>query len=71
MCLLMLTIVMVMEHSSISIGGNHYFDFGNNAVPYLGGGLGMAIFFNSVPRYECYKMANSFKSSLLTSPFDK
>ncbi|REG92218.1 outer membrane beta-barrel protein [Flavobacterium aquicola] len=27
----------------ILIGGNHYFDSGNNAVPYLGGGLGMAI----------------------------
>lgn len=27
----------------ILIGGNHYFDTGNNAVPYLGGGLGMAI----------------------------
>jgi opacity protein-like surface antigen len=27
----------------ILIGGNHYFDFGSNAVPYLGGGLGMAI----------------------------
>jgi opacity protein-like surface antigen len=27
----------------ILIGGNHYFDNGNNAVPYLGGGLGMAI----------------------------
>lgn len=27
----------------ILVGGNHYFDNGNNAVPYLGGGLGMAI----------------------------
>lgn len=27
----------------ILIGGNHYFDNGNNAVPYLGGGIGMAI----------------------------
>lgn len=27
----------------ILIGGNHYFDSGSNAVPYLGGGLGMAI----------------------------
>mgnify|MGYP003610374704 CR=1 FL=1 len=27
----------------ILIGGNHYFDNGGNAVPYLGGGLGMAI----------------------------
>lgn len=27
----------------ILIGGNHYFDTGNNATPYLGGGLGMAI----------------------------
>ncbi|HKO78148.1 MAG TPA: outer membrane beta-barrel protein [Flavobacterium sp.] len=27
----------------ILIGGNHYFDSGNNAVPYLGGGLGVAI----------------------------
>jgi hypothetical protein len=27
----------------ILIGGNHYFDNANNAVPYLGGGLGMAI----------------------------
>jgi len=27
----------------ILIGGNHYFDTGNNAVPYLGGGIGMAI----------------------------
>lgn len=27
----------------ILVGGNHYFDSGNNATPYLGGGLGMAI----------------------------
>ncbi|HSD06725.1 outer membrane beta-barrel protein [Flavobacterium sp.] len=27
----------------ILIGGNHYFDTGGNAVPYLGGGIGMAI----------------------------
>jgi opacity protein-like surface antigen len=27
----------------ILVGGNHYFDSGNNAVPYLGGGIGMAI----------------------------
>ncbi|HEU4789557.1 MAG TPA: outer membrane beta-barrel protein [Flavobacterium sp.] len=27
----------------ILIGGNHYFDNGNNAVPYLGGGIGMSI----------------------------
>ena len=27
----------------ILIGGNHYFDSGSNAVPYLGGGIGMAI----------------------------
>jgi hypothetical protein len=27
----------------ILLGGNHYFDSGSNAVPYLGGGLGMAI----------------------------
>ena len=27
----------------ILIGGNHYFDSGSNAIPYLGGGLGMAI----------------------------
>ncbi|PKB16614.1 outer membrane beta-barrel protein [Flavobacterium sp. 5] len=27
----------------ILIGGNHYFDNGGNAVPYLGGGIGMAI----------------------------
>lgn len=27
----------------ILFGGNHYFDNGNNAVPYLGGGLGVAI----------------------------
>jgi opacity protein-like surface antigen len=27
----------------ILIGGNHYFDSGNNAVPYLGGGIGMGI----------------------------
>jgi hypothetical protein len=27
----------------ILLGGNHYFDNGNNAVPYLGGGIGMGI----------------------------
>jgi opacity protein-like surface antigen len=27
----------------ILLGGNHYFDNGGNAVPYLGGGLGMGI----------------------------
>jgi hypothetical protein len=27
----------------ILIGGNHYFDSGSNAAPYLGGGIGMAI----------------------------
>jgi hypothetical protein len=27
----------------ILIGGNHYFDNGGNAVPYIGGGLGMSI----------------------------
>ncbi|MGQ7946051.1 outer membrane beta-barrel protein [Flavobacterium sp. WC2509] len=27
----------------ILVGGNHYFDNGNNAVPYVGGGLGMSI----------------------------
>jgi hypothetical protein len=27
----------------ILVGGNHYFDSGSNAVPYLGGGIGMAI----------------------------
>ena len=27
----------------ILIGGNHYFDSGSNAIPYLGGGLGRAI----------------------------
>jgi opacity protein-like surface antigen len=27
----------------ILIGGNHYFDSGSNAVPYLGGGIGMGI----------------------------
>jgi hypothetical protein len=27
----------------ILVGGNHYFDNGGNAVPYLGAGLGMAI----------------------------
>jgi opacity protein-like surface antigen len=27
----------------ILLGGNHYFDNGGNAVPYLGGGLGMSI----------------------------
>jgi opacity protein-like surface antigen len=27
----------------ILLGGNHYFDSGNNAVPYLGGGIGMSI----------------------------
>jgi opacity protein-like surface antigen len=27
----------------ILIGGNHYFDNGNNAVPFVGGGIGMGI----------------------------
>lgn len=27
----------------ILLGGNHYFDSGSNAVPYLGGGIGMSI----------------------------
>jgi opacity protein-like surface antigen len=27
----------------ILLGGNHYFDNGGNAVPYLGGGIGMGI----------------------------
>jgi opacity protein-like surface antigen len=27
----------------ILVGGNHYFDNGGNATPYLGGGIGMAI----------------------------
>ncbi|WP_264565972.1 hypothetical protein [Flavobacterium sp. N3904] len=27
----------------IFLGGNHYFDNGNNAVPYVGGSIGMAI----------------------------